>query len=81
MSMRHMFSPRTGKKTRSKRSGQGKSSLALGDEGFGDSKARPRIDLRLAVQRQFMRMMETHDLMRARVLRSSPTTTYPVSGD
>lgn len=77
MSMGRMFSQRRNK-MRSKRS---KSYLGSIDEGFKESNVRPQVDLRLAVQRQFMRMMETHDLMRARVLRPSPTTTYPVSGE
>lgn len=37
--------------------------------------------LRSDVQLQFMRMMETHDLVRARLLGSSHAASYSTSGD
>jgi len=83
MSLGRIFSPRAVDNASSRLSAPAESSFAPADEGFGESKsrARTRADLRSVVQRRFMSMMETHDRMRARVLGTSPTSSYTVSGD
>lgn len=83
MSLGRIFSPRAVDNASSKVSAPAESSFAPADEGFGESKsnARTRVDLRPVVQRSFMGMMEAHDRMRARVLGSSPTSSYTASGD
>ena len=83
MSMGRSFSHGARSNARSKRSDRAESSFASTDERFGESKSKARtlVDLRSVVQRRFMRMMEAHDRMRARVLGSSETSSYSVSGD
>ena len=83
MSLGRIFAPRAVTNGSSKLSDHTESSFASTDERFGESKSKARngVDLRSVVQRRFMNMMEAHDRVRARVLRSSPTSSYPVSGD
>jgi hypothetical protein len=83
MSLGRIFAPRAVTNANSKLSGPAERSFAPTVEGFGESKSKARtsVDLRSVVQRRFMSMMESHDRMRARVLGSTPTNSYPVSGD
>ena len=83
MSLGRIFAPRAVTNANSKLSDHAERSFASTDEKLGGnkSKTRTRVDLRSVVQGRFMRMMEAHDRMRARVLGSSPTSSYPVSGD
>jgi hypothetical protein len=79
MSLGRIFSTRAVDTASSKISAPAESSFAPADEGFEESKS--KTDPRSAVQRRFMSMMEAHDRMRARVLGTSSTSRYMVSGD
>ena len=82
MSLGRIFAPRAVTNASSKLSDHTERSFASTEEKLGgSSKERTRVDLRSVVQGRFMRMMEGHDRMRARVLGATPTSSYPVSGD